>query len=84
MAEILPEDGFAGTLIGRVNTAGRMLSWGLGWTGGAFLAGALVDWLGLFGTLVVMSMTGPIATAVAWTSPLRLSRHDAAGASIDH
>ena len=56
-------------LLGRVNTAGRMLAWGMGWTGGAFLAGVLVGWLGLVPTLVVLSSTGVLATAVAWTSP---------------
>lgn len=58
-------------LLGRVNTAGRMLSWGFGWTGGAFLAGALVGWLGLVPTLVVLSLTEVVAVIVAWTSPLR-------------
>jgi hypothetical protein len=58
-------------LLGRVNTAGRMLAWGLGWTGGAFVAGALVGWLGLVPTLVVLSSTGVLAAVVAWTSPLR-------------
>ena len=58
-------------LLGRVNTAGRMLAWGMGWTGGAFFAGVLVGWLGLVPTLVVLSSTGVLATAVAWTSPLR-------------
>ena len=58
-------------LLGRVNTAGRMLAWGMGWTGGAFFAGVLVDWLGLVPTLVVLSSTGVLAAAVAWTSPLR-------------
>ena len=58
-------------MLGRVNTAGRMLAWGMGWTGGAFLAGVLVGWLGLVPTLVVLSSTGILATAVAWTSPLR-------------
>jgi MFS family permease len=58
-------------LLGRVNTAGRMLSWGFGWTGGAFVAGLLVGWLGLVPTLVVMSLAAVVATGVAWTSPLR-------------
>ena len=44
---------------------------GLGWTGGAFLAGALVGWLGLVPTLFVLASTGVLATVVAWTSPLR-------------
>jgi len=58
-------------LLGRVNTAGRMLAWGVGWTGGAFLAGLLVTWLGLIPTLVVLSATQLVAALVAWTSPLR-------------
>jgi MFS family permease len=58
-------------LLGRVNTAGRMLAWGMGWTGGAFLAGVLVGRLGLVGTLVVLSATEVVATVVAWASPLR-------------
>lgn len=33
-------------LLGRVNTAGRMLAWGMGWTGGSFLGAALVPVLG--------------------------------------
>ena len=66
-------------MLGRVNTAGRMLSWGLGWTGGAFLAGVLVGWLGLVPTLVVLSLTGVASTVVAWTSPLRLMVRETAG-----
>jgi hypothetical protein len=58
-------------LLGRVNTAGRMLAWGMGWTGGAFLAGVLVGWLGLVPTLVALSLMQVVATVVAWTSPLR-------------
>ena len=58
-------------MLGRVNTAGRMLAWGCGWTGGAFLAGAIVGWLGLVTTLLVLASTGMLATVVAWTSPLR-------------
>ncbi len=58
-------------LLGRVNTAGRMMSWGFGWTGGALVAGVLVGRLGLFATLVVLSVTEVLAVVVAWTSPLR-------------
>jgi hypothetical protein len=58
-------------LLGRVNTAGRMLAWGFGWTAGAFLAGVLVGWLGLFATLVLLSLTEVVGAVVAWTSPLR-------------
>ncbi len=59
-------------LLGRVNTAGRMLAWGMGSTGGAFLAGVLVGWLGLVTTLVLLSLVQVVATVVAWTSPLLL------------
>jgi MFS family permease len=58
-------------LLGRVNTAGRMLSWGLGWTGGAFLAGALAGGLGVRNTMLVMTAISFVGVAVAWTSPLR-------------
>ncbi len=58
-------------LLGRVNTAGRMLSWGLGWTGGAFLAGALAGGLGVRTTMLVMTSFSFVGVAVAWTSPLR-------------
>jgi len=63
--EVTPEP-----LLSRVNTAGRMLSWGLGWTGGAFLAGVLSGWLGLQGTLFVVTAVSFVGVAVAWTSPL--------------
>ncbi len=58
-------------LLSRVNTAARMLAWGLGWTGGAGLGGALSGWLGVRNAMVVMAMFGVVAVAVAWTSPLR-------------
>lgn len=58
-------------LLGRVNTAGRMLSWGLGWTGGAVLAGVLVGALGTVATMEVLASFGVVAVLVAWTSPLR-------------
>ena len=57
-------------LLGRVNTAGRMLSWGLGWTGGAFLAGLLSGWLGVQGTLFAVTAVSFVGVAIAWTSPL--------------
>jgi hypothetical protein len=60
-------------LLGRVNTAGRMLSWGVGWTGGSFLAGAVVGLIGLAPTLFVFASTAVVTVVVAWTSPLRIS-----------
>jgi MFS family permease len=58
-------------LLGRVNTAGRMLAWGLGWTVGAAAAGALASVIGVRTTLHALTCVGLLAVAVAWTSPLR-------------
>ena len=58
-------------LLGRVNTAGRMLAWGVGWTGGSALAGVVVGLIGLVPTLFVFASTGVASVVVAWTSPLR-------------
>jgi MFS family permease len=65
-------------LLGRVNTAGRMLSWGLGWTGGALVAGILVGWLGTVGTMELLAVAPVVGVVVAWTSPLRNQREHAA------
>lgn len=66
--EVTPEE-----LLGRVNTTGRMLAWGLGWTGGALLAGAVVSFLHLQHTMLLFASLTIAATAVAWASPLRAS-----------
>ncbi|GAA4359701.1 MFS transporter [Angustibacter luteus] len=58
-------------LLGRVNTTGRMLSWGLGWTGGALVAGLLATHAGTRAALVAMASLSLVAVLVAWTSPLR-------------
>lgn len=58
-------------LLGRVNTAGRMLSWGVGWTLGALLGGVFGDLLGVRLGMVVLTSAGVVAAMVAWTSPLR-------------
>jgi len=58
-------------LLGRVNTAGRMLSWGMGWPMGAALAGVVAGQVGVRPTLVGLACLGAVAVAVAWTSPLR-------------
>jgi MFS family permease len=58
-------------LLGRVNTAGRMLSWGMGWTGGALLAGVLVGPLGLRPTMLAFALVSVAAAVFAWLSPLR-------------
>lgn len=58
-------------LLGRVNTAGRMLSWGVGWTLGSIVAGVVSSQLGVRPAMVVMGLLGFVGVAVAWTSPLR-------------
>jgi MFS family permease len=58
-------------LLGRVNTVGRMLSWGVGWTLGSIIGGMLGNLYGIRTAMVVMGAFGFVAVAVAWTSPLR-------------
>jgi len=58
-------------LLGRVNTAGRMLSFGVGWTGGALVASALAGAVGLRPALVAVVSVGVVAAAFGWLSPLR-------------
>lgn len=66
-------------LLGRVNTVGRMLSWGVGWTLGSITGGVLGDHYGIRTAMVVMGLFGFVGVAVAWTSPLRgiAAAHDA-------
>lgn len=64
--QVTPEE-----LLGRVNTVGRMLSWGVGWTLGSLTGGLLGNHYGIRTTMVVMGGFGFVAVAVAWTSPLR-------------
>ena len=58
-------------LLSRVNTAGRMLSWGLGWTSGAVGAGALATQVGVRPAMVTIVSVGLLAAVYAWLSPLR-------------
>ena len=58
-------------LLGRVNTAGRMLSFGVGWTCGALGASALAGLVGLRAALVAVVAVGLVATVFGWLSPLR-------------
>jgi hypothetical protein len=58
-------------LLGRVNTAGRMLSFGVGWTLGALGASALAGLAGLRPALVVVVSVGLLAAVYGWLSPLR-------------
>ncbi len=57
-------------LQGRVNTAGRVLSWGVGWSVGATLAGLVATWAGLRPALVGVVSVGVLAALYAWLSPL--------------
>ncbi|GAA1553864.1 MFS transporter [Kribbella hippodromi] len=58
-------------LLGRVNTAGRMLSWGVGATLGAVLGGVLGTAYGPRTGMMLMGLCGFAGVVVAWTSPLR-------------
>lgn len=58
-------------LLSRVNTAGRMVAWGMGYTTGAAAAGALSAVVGVQQTLHIVTTVGLLAVVVAWTSPLR-------------
>jgi MFS family permease len=64
-------------LLSRVNTVGRMLAWGVGWTAGAAAAGVLSSVVGVRPALHLLTGVGILAVAVAWTSPLRTARPDA-------
>jgi hypothetical protein len=61
-------------LLGRVNTTGRLLSWGVGWTLGAFAGGVLSHQIGVRPAMVSMASLSVAAVVVAWTSPLRTQR----------
>lgn len=63
-------------LLGRVNTAGRMLSWGCGWTGGALLSGLVVGPLGLRPTMLACTLVTVVAAVFAWLSPIRRITHE--------
>lgn len=58
-------------LMSRVNTTGRMVAWGLGWSGGALSAGLLAEAYGV--RTAAFSCFGVVLLALvfAWASPLR-------------
>jgi hypothetical protein len=58
-------------LMGRVNTAGRMLGWGIGWSLGGAVGGVLGHVVGIRPALVVMASLVVVAVVIGWTSPLR-------------
>jgi hypothetical protein len=68
-------------MLGRVNTAGRMLSFGVGWTGGALMASALAGAIGLRPALVSVVSMGLVAAVFGWLSPLRTLDRVADGAT---
>jgi predicted MFS family arabinose efflux permease len=55
----------------RVNTAGRMLSFGVGWPIGALLGGVISEAAGPRAAMVWTSTLVVLAAVVAWLSPLR-------------
>lgn len=61
-------------LLGRVNTTGRMLSFGVGWTAGALGASAVAGVLGTRGAMVAIVSVGVLAAVYGWLSPLRTLR----------
>ncbi len=65
--EVTPEH-----LLGRVNTAGRMLSFGVGWTLGAVAAGLLAARIELRPAMLVMVSICVVGAAYAWIGPLRI------------
>lgn len=66
-------------LLGRVNTAGRMLSFGVGWTLGALAAGVVANQVGVRPTMITMAGFGILAAGFAWLSPLRRAAFVAVG-----
>jgi len=58
-------------LQGRVNTAGRMLSFGLGWPLGALAGGVAAESIGPRGALLGSVAAVLAGTIAAWLSPLR-------------
>jgi MFS family permease len=69
-------------LLGRVNTAGRMLAWGVGWTVGAACGGVLGGLVGIRPAMSGMAALAIVACVVAWTSPLRTSSADHPGVLV--
>ena len=67
-------------LLGRVNTVGRMLSFGVGWTGGALVAGALAAQIGLRPAMTTVVAAISVAAIYAWLSPLRKAERVRLGA----
>ena len=65
--------------VGRV-TAGRVLAWGVGWTGGALTSGLPGQLVGARTAMITLTALGSADAAVAWLSPLRAAQHVPSGA----
>jgi hypothetical protein len=70
-------------LLSRVSTAAGLLSWGIGWTGGALVSGVLGTVLGIRPAMIALTSVSVVAVALAWLSPLRASRRASAVDSRD-
>jgi predicted MFS family arabinose efflux permease len=60
-------------LLSRVNTAGRVLAWGLGAATGALVGGAVASAFGVRSAVVAGAAFGALSVAIGWLSPLRRS-----------
>lgn len=58
-------------LMSRVNTTGRMLSFGLGWPLGSLLGGVVAEAAGPRAGMLAGAVAVGVAAVIAWTSPLR-------------
>jgi len=58
-------------LMSRVNTTGRMLSFGLGWPVGSVLGGVVAQLSGPREAMLAGAVVLAVGVVVAWTSPLR-------------
>jgi len=61
-------------LLSRVNTAGRLLAWGVGGASGGLVAGAVSEVTGPRAALVLAAGVTAVGAVAAWLSPLR--RHE--------
>jgi MFS family permease len=58
-------------LMSRVNTTGRMLSFGLGWPIGSVLGGVVAEWAGPQAGMLAGALVLGAGVVLAWLSPLR-------------
>jgi hypothetical protein len=65
-------------LLSRVNTAGRILAWGVGATVGGLAGGAVAGAYGVRWAIGTAAGFAVLATAIGWLSPLRHERLAAA------